>query len=178
VDFFKNMSLARIVILVCLLAAIPLGYLGVQASGRMAELDASLQDTEKVVRSIQMGSIRLSQLQEQAQGEGIRGQDNVASYIRLIAQSDKVKVGQVDIKPKSKTTGEAIEESYAIEPFDADRRFDRTRITNFLFKLEEDSRKVKLTSIEITPFDKKVRPHDELADSWRFKATLATRRKK
>ena len=56
------------------------------------------------------------------------------------------------------------------------QRSRRASIANFLFTLEQDSRRVKVTSIRIDPFAK-LKPGELGGDEWTFEAEITSRRK-
>ena len=63
---------------------------------------------------------------------------------------------------------------YKIKPFNKNKRLTRSRIGNFFYKLEADSRRVKVTSIKLTPF-KKIKPGEVGEDVWTFECAITSR---
>ncbi len=61
-------------------------------------------------------------------------------------------------------------------PAEKTQRFTLGQIGNFLYKLEADSRRVKVTYFKIQPFEK-VAPGQVGKDAWNFEAELTTRGK-
>ncbi|MEM8709537.1 MAG: hypothetical protein AAGG01_01180, partial [Planctomycetota bacterium] len=67
-----------------------------------------------------------------------------------------------------------IDTSYRVEPQEKDQTFDRKRIANFFHLLERDSRKVKITEIDLR-VDGKVDAHAIPNDRYDVEFTLTVR---
>lgn len=176
-SFIKNMSFPRGVILCCSLGSIVLGALVYLKSQRLAEVQRELGRVKDVVREIQSDALRLDQLQMSAGSEKFKAQDEPETYIRAIATEKVVTLGQVDINKKSSSPARGIEDTiYTITLGTKGQRCNRQQIGNFLFRLEEASRRVKVTRVKMTPFPK-VSPGEIGKDDWTFEADLRTRSK-
>lgn len=191
--FLEAMTFPRAVILVCLIACIPLGWIGWKKSGELSQMETVLHrekrvgpdgseyylpsTTMKLVEEIQILSIQLDQLQNQADKEKLKGGvPNAEDYIRGIASHDLVTIGDVDITPsKRETTKGIVDYKYVIKPVDRERPYARSQIANFLYKLEEDSQRVRVTSIDIRPVQKSVKPHQVFEDKWTFDIEITSR---
>jgi hypothetical protein len=171
------MSFPRAVILFCSLGSLVLGVLVYLRSQRLDQVHAELKQVKEIVKEIQTDAYRLSHLKRSAEAEKFKAQDEPESYIRGIATDAKVNMGQVDISKHTKSPARNIEDNiYKITPQTKTQRFSRGQIGNFLFKLESDSRRVKVTRIKLTPFEK-ISPGEVGKDSWVFEAELTTRLK-
>jgi hypothetical protein len=176
--FIERMTFPRWVILTCLVVAIPLGWIGWNQARTVKRLEQELAQVEDVVEEIQILSMRLTKLQEQAKSENLRGEGQIDSYIRRIASDERVVVGQVDLDPHSKTlANDVVDKQVSVKPSDAKRPFTRAQLANFFYKLETDSRRVKVTDVEIEPVEKRVRAEDVLDDRWTFEVTITSRQK-
>ena len=174
-DFIKGFNLARLIIVVCLIGA---GVLGVQVFERQKMIldyreKLSLDDqgqfvrptgvvpsgsswVEKKVRSIQQLGQDFTSRMEELEGEGLKGQDSPQTYIRSIANKSRVLLGGLSIQPRSQQQRGYEDNKYSILPTSDDKSrdkptFQRTQIANFLYSLEEGSRKIKVTALDIHP---------------------------
>lgn len=179
-DFFKNMNLARAIIL----ATIPLGiflfFFSSSRAGQVDDLERYLGNQVKtVLSSIQQLAIDHTRLSKELNSEGIRGQDNPQTYIRKVATSSKVEIGDVRISESTRNPISGIEDRiYTIRPSNSDRKYSRLKISNFLYKLEEDSSRIKVTDISIDIAQKRVKNHLVPDDEWTFTAQVTSRQAK
>jgi hypothetical protein len=179
-EFFATMTFPRGVILVSLLASIGLGVLVYKRRTRLAEIERELAATPKVIKEIQQLGIEFTNLKEVAGGEIVRGEDiDFETYIRQQAGDKMVEIGQVDTTPSPPRNYQAGVEDHVfkIKPANATQRFQRSRIGNFLYKLEADSRRVKVTSLKLTPSNKRLKPGEIGDDLWTFEASITVRSK-
>lgn len=176
-SFFQRMSFPRIVILVCGLGSLVFGVLVYQRTTRLAEVHAELGKVKDVVREIQTDAYRLADLQRSASAEKFKGQDEPETYIRQVAADGNINMGQVQITSSTKSPARGIEDRvYKITPAEKTQRFTLGQIGNFLYKLEADSRRVRVTYFKLQPFEK-VTPGQVGKDAWNFEAELTTRSK-
>ena len=75
---------------------------------------------------------------------------------------------------RSKTV---VDKVYRIKSDARERSFQRPRIANFLYTLEFDSRRVKVTSLKLSPSNKRLKPGEIGDDLWTFEAALTVRSK-
>lgn len=173
--FFAAMTFPRWVIVISLLGSCVLGWLVWQRTQRLAAVEGELARVKPLVQKIQENAWRLDTLQKAADKEGLKGESDPELYIRRVAQQDNVNIGQVVITPRTTTPERDVEDRhYGIRPNNRTERFSRGHIGNFLYKLEADSRRVKVTDLKITPVDR-VRPGEIGADAWTFEATITSR---
>jgi len=175
-DFFANMNFPRAVILFSLTGSAVLGYLVYQQTERLKELELELRRAPAVVTQIQQSAMRLDELNQAADREGLKGeQSDPELYIRRVAATDNVNIGQVDISVSASTPARGLEDrKYKIRPTNKNERFSRGGIGNFLYKLEADSRRVKVTSVKMTPVER-VKPGEVGNDSWTFEVEITSR---
>jgi hypothetical protein len=175
------MSLARWIILVALLSSIGLGYYGYRLHSQRMELeDALANDVPKLSLELQNLAKRYTVLNKQFERDGLQGQSDPATYIRTIAAGRDVQIGDITVDPPQETqpmTG-VLDTRYTIKPSNRDRGFPRLNIANFLFKLESESRRMRVTKLRMEPEAKSVQPENVLeSDSWRWEAEVTTRTK-
>lgn len=176
-SFFARMSFPRAVILFCSLGSLALGVLVYLRAQRLSEVKDELARVPTLIKEIQSDAYRLSDLLRSASTDTLRAQSEPESYIRAIAVDSKINMGQIDIVKTPKSPAKGIEDMiYKITPQTKTQRFSRGAIGNFLYKLEADSRRVKVTRIKLTPFEK-VAPGEVGKDSWVYEAELTTRSK-
>lgn len=177
IDFFRHMNFPRAVILLCLTASAVLGWFVYERSLRLQEIHAELARVETIIREIQEKAMELDELQKISSENKFRDLDMAESFIRETAADPVVKVGQVDITPKTKSPAKGIEDRiYAVRPLRKEQRFHREQIGNFLYRLEEKGTHVKVTSVEIRPHQK-LKPGEIGNDEWTFEAELTSRTK-
>lgn len=172
-----RLSFPRAVILFCSLGSVVLGTLVYLRSQRLAEVKQELVKVKEVVAEIQSDAYRLDSLLRSASSDIFSAQSEPQFYIRAIATDGKVNMGQMDIVESTKSPTKNVEDTiYKITPMTKSQRFTRGQIGNFLFKLENDSPRVKVTRVKLTPYEK-ISPGEIGKDQWNFEADLTTRTK-
>jgi hypothetical protein len=175
--FFARMSFPRAVILFCTLGSVALGVLVWLRAQRLAEVKEELARVPEIVREIQTDAYRLDDLQRSADSEKFKAQSEPLTYIQGIGAEKNVNMGQLKIDSSDKTPARGIEDKiYKISPDTKAQKYPRLQIANFLYRLEEASRRVKITRLKLTPFEK-VSPGEVVKDQWTFEADLTTRTK-
>jgi hypothetical protein len=174
-SFFANMNLSRWMILGSLTGSAILGYFVWERGNRHDEIVKELARVPSMIRSIQSKALELDELQRLADKEGLKGKDDPEFYIRGVARNDRVKIGLVDITKRTTSPARGIEDRvYKIKPSVKNTKYSRGSIANFLYKLEEGSRRVRITHVKIEPADK-VRPGEIGPDTWTFEAEMTSR---
>ena len=176
IHFFKRMSFPRAVILVCSLGSLVLGVLVFLRSQRLTEVKQELVKVKEIVKEIQADAMRLDSLNAIAITGKYTAQSEPESYIRAITADGKINIGQVDITKRTQSLKGVEDNIYKIAPRSKTQRYTLGQIGNFLFKLEQDSRRVKVTRLKMTPADK-VSPGEVGKGQWVFEADLTTRSK-
>lgn len=178
IGFFRNLNFPRGVILVSLLASCGLGWLVYQRTQQLEEIQRDLELVPGLVQDIQKLGIELNNYQEIASGEILKGEDyDAETYIREIAADENVNVGQVKTTPSLKSPyRDVVDRIYKIQPDGRNPHYTRLQIGNFLYKLEADSRRVRVTSLKLTP-SSKLKPGEIGDDNWTFEAAITTRDK-
>lgn len=176
-----NMSLARWIIVVSVLASIGLGYHGFRLHQRRMQMESELAaDVPRLALEIQNLARRHSVLIKQVEREGLVGQNDPVTYIRAIAASSDVAIGDTIVDPPRENDfiRGVRDTSYTIKPSNRDRGFPRLNIANFLYKLETESRRMKVTRLRMEPEAKSVKPENILeSDTWRWEAEVTSRTK-
>ena len=176
-DFFSNMNFPRWVIVTTALSSLVLGWFVYDWSARLGEVELELQRTPALVTEIQRKALRLDALQALADKEGMKGEANPELYIQKVAGAPNVNIGQVSTKPSVRTPFKGVEDHlFRVTPSNKNESFPRQRIGNFLYKLEADSRKVRVTGIELDPAGR-TRMGEIGPDLWTFTITLTSRQK-
>ena len=174
---FSGMTFPRWVIVTMLLASSALGWLVYHRFTRLDEVRYELRRVEGVVSEIQELALQLNGLQDLASKEGLKGENDPELYIREIAVQDKVGIGQVGTTPSRQTPFKGVEDHrFKIKPLNKNKRYSRGQIGNFLYKLEADSRRVRVTSLKLTPVER-IRPGETGDDTWTFEAEITSRQK-
>ena len=177
----KSLNFARTVILLCLLGSLPLGYFGWDRYTKNREMFAAIApggQAEKLVRDTQKLSRQYSQLLKERDADRLHGQANPESYIRSVAWKDRIDLGQLKIAPSEKSLGNGIvDKIYRITPDKKDKVFFRSQIANFLYTLESDSPRVRVTQVKIETIDRRPKPEDIPTDKWNFEARITSRQR-
>lgn len=177
--FFTNLNLARGIILVSLLGCVALGILGWQRQQQLAEMKENLNvRMQPLVRDLMQTAQRHSTLSKSLKDDALSAQADLETYIRKVAAKDKVEIGNVNMtfspEQRSKTV---VDKVYRIKSDARERSFQRLRIANFLYTLEFDSRRVKVTDLKLEVAEKRPKPHEVPADEWFFEAEVTSRQR-
>jgi hypothetical protein len=178
--FFKSLNLARGIILAALLGSVVLLWMGFRNGSRLAELKRNYStDVAKLSGELAQLARKHSQLTDSLKGENLQGEADVQSYIYKVAGMDRVEVGNLDVTPQTPDpfTKGVVDKKINIRPDNRERTFVRTTIANFLYKLEEQSRRVKVTMIKIENAEKRVKPQEIPNDKWTFEAEITSRQR-
>ena len=180
-----NMNLARWVILASLLGSIGLGWWGWGLHSERVAIEEALElDVPRTAQNIQVLSMRHSKLDADVALEGLRGQDNPDTYIRRLATHQKVALGGVRINAMAERSPRkgVVDRKYSITPQEAKKTgrgavgFDRARIANYLWLLEQQSRRVRVTNIRLDPVQK-TEPWIPTEDQWDWDIEVTSRQK-
>ena len=176
-SFFGKMSFPRAVILICSLGSLVMGALVYRHATRLREVKVELTRVKELVKAIQTDAYRLDSLQHRADTEKFKAQEEPETYIRSVAAQDHVEMGQLDFTKRVDEPLRGVTDTiYTIKPQSRTFNYNRTQVGNFLYRLESESPRVKVTRIKLTPFDKAV-PGEVGKDRWNFEADLCTRTK-
>jgi hypothetical protein len=184
--FFRGMNLARAIMLGSILLSAVLAYAGyfgfpslgwpgyVQVSEMRDDLDGRVKGLAGDISRLARQHTELTQA---VRKEGWTQQTSPESYIRSVASADRVDIGDVQINPRqSQIARDVVDRTWQIKP-DPSRSYHRSQIANFLYKLEADSRRIKVTDIRIEKAQKRLKPYEIPDDEWTFEATVTSRQK-
>lgn len=177
--FFKNMNMARGIILGSLVLSLALAYLGwVQHTKRVELEDALVSQVPNLARETQVLSQRYSKLYDEAELEGLKGQSDPESYLRALASDAKVSLGSVEFaKPQPlRPSKGVIDIKYRITPQDRERAFDRRNLANYMWMIEEKSRRVRVTGFSLTR-EGNLKPWEYGNDRWKWDIEVTSRQK-
>jgi len=178
-SFFASMNLARAILPLSVIGSIALAAFGWSRSRRLTELREHRDvNMPRLAEQVVALGHRHTQLTQARTGENLQGETNLQSYIYKIAGMDRVEVGNLDMTPSRAQPSKGVEdEKYRIKPAERERSFKRSTIANFLFSLEQQSRRVKVTDIKIEVAQKRLKPHEIPDDSWTFEAEVTSRQR-
>ncbi|HUR29643.1 MAG TPA: hypothetical protein VM509_15745 [Planctomycetota bacterium] len=177
----QNLSLARWIIIFSLLASAGLGFYGYRLHSRRVGLELALK-TDVPLLAVEMQNLakQHSALMKQYDREGLGDQKDPQTYIRTIAAGKDVQIGDTSVDAPVETefiTG-VLDTRYVVKPSSRDRGYARLNIANFLYKLESESRRLRVTRLRMEPEAKSVKPETILEnDSWRWEAEVTSRTK-
>ncbi|MDZ4773644.1 MAG: hypothetical protein SGI72_10975 [Planctomycetota bacterium] len=180
-NFFQGFNLARGIILASVVGCLVLGFLCWKRSQQVADLrDAYQNRTPSAVKDLVQVAQRHTQLSQSLKGEGLKGQEDLVSYIRRVGAKDRVEIGELNMTlQETPLTNGIIDKKYTIKPDSPTATFKRMMIVNFLYTLEDDSRRVKLTRVKMEVADQKgLKTHEVPKDDWKFDCELTSRQRK
>ena len=181
----ENLSFAKAMIIICLLGSCALGWQiknqlsDLQRQGRVLQPDGQLIDR---IRQIQSLSESYTQLYESKDSESLRGMTNPQSYLVNLAVHEDVAVGQVDCRVSTRQLSTNVQDKvYLISPSLKDDTFRREQIANYLYKLENESRRVRVTDLVVEALNadgkKNLKPEEYPSDLWSFTFTVTSRQR-
>ena len=178
-DFFKNLNFPRSVILLSVIASCALGWFVYTGTQRLKEPGVDKQTARDLVRQIQELGFSVEELSALRGNEGLIGvQDDVELYVRRIAKEPRIAMGDIVVSPATRTAGTGLEDViYTLRPSDRDSDFSRTALGNFLYRLEETSKRVVVTKIDLSPGNGRLRPGEIGDDRWTFIVDVTTRQR-
>jgi hypothetical protein len=193
-SFFQGFNTVRALILLFLIGSIPMGMQVWKREQRIKTLASqigfdrnfdskNLKSSDLVMRidEIITRAKEHSSLQKALKGEGIRGNDSPQVYIRTIAKDSKINLGRVEINASEKDHGPFLDKIFRISPQESKTTFTRQAISNFLYKLESDSRRVRVTMLKVEATDDNGRrPKIDVlpSDRWSFECEISIREQK
>lgn len=175
-SIFQAMTFPRWVIVVMVISSSVLGYFVYERSQRLEQVKQDLQvRVPRLAQEIQQLAMELDDLQDRADKENLKGEAKPEYYIQTIAHSDVTRIGEVNVTPQRPKSYKGFEDhTYTIKPVNKSAKFYRNQIGNFLYKLEADSRKVRVTKIDLKPTDP-VKTGEIGPDEWTFTVELTSR---
>ncbi|MBL8858631.1 MAG: hypothetical protein JNL28_09015 [Planctomycetes bacterium] len=179
--FFKDFNLARGIILASIVGCLVLGFLCWQRKQEVADLNDNLASRVKpAVRDFVQAAHRHTALSQLLKGEGLRGEEDLTSYIRKVGAKDRVEIGELNMtNSEVPLTKGIVDKKYVIKPDNAQASFKRMTLVNFFYTLEDDSRRVKLTRVKMEVADQKgLKTHEVPKDDWKFDCELTSRQRK
>ena len=172
--------MVRIMIVLLVLGSGFLGWTAYKQDQRLDYLRKALAKgglVPKTAANIQQNSENYAMYKDRAASDGLKDADP-GVYIQSAASNPNVNIGRVDYTPGSKEHSRGIvDRTFRIEPNDRKAQFPRLNIANFLYKLEEDSRRVKVTMVDLSP-STKVGEGERPQDLWKLTAEISIRERK
>lgn len=163
----------RIMIGLLLAGSAFLGWQATQQRATIARYEAAVSEggeAEQLSQRILRSAYSYTQYKERSAKEGVKGDgaDQVNSYVFGLAADPNVLWGNPKIeKPREQERLKGYTDyTYAIKPAEKDAWFDRNRIANFFFLLEKNSRKLRITSIDLRTAQKNLATHEIPEDRW------------
>lgn len=175
--FFKNMNLARAILLLALVGSMVLGYVGWRQQEVLAELtEANERLAPLTVAQIQQHSIEHTRLSRELTGDQWVKEASADSYV--YRAGDAVGMGDLVFGTSTADSGVArgiVDQRTRIQPKDAKRQFDRHRIGQFLQRLEANSQRVRVTHAKLALIERVQNNSTPPADWWTYEAEITTR---
>jgi hypothetical protein len=194
-SFLKNLNLARWIILLSVVGSIGLGVLGYSQSSKLGKLQSDLEksgerkaasgtyqdsDVAKLVRELETLGRKHSQLTKAKKAEGFTETEGLNNYIERAITNDGVELGEHGTDPSTvNVTKGIVDKKIRIKPTSRDKTFPRSKIANFLYKLEADSRRIRVTDLVIELGGKnRVREHEIPEENqWTYEVEITSRQR-
>lgn len=178
-SFFRNMNLARAIILLSVIGSVFLAYHGWTTQERLDEYSASLRtQVPMMVQEIQQKAALHTKLMSNKEGDQLVREKSLESYIQSMAGKRETEIGNVNITSREdKSTAGVVDHTYRIIPADRTRAYDLGQVGNYFYYLEKFSRRVRVTDIKISMLNSRVRPHEVPDDQWTFEGAVTSREK-
>ena len=177
--FLGSMNLARWIMLVGGVGVLGAGATAWQLHTQRAELDAALVEeglVETTSNHIQYLGKLCTKLQADADREGLsEGKSELSDYIRDLAKDGKVKLGSVDITSMTPQVVYAGTQDIQHNVKPQTEKAARDKIMNYLYLLEEQSRRVKVTQITMNPDQKQLKEWEVGNDLWKWQIEVTER---
>lgn len=177
--FFRDMNLARGIILGSVVLSLVLAVTGYRLYRQRVALEVALaQEVPDLARETQVLSRRYSALYKQAELEGLKGQSDPYTYFRELAADSKVRLGSVEITqpPAQRPSKSVIDIKYRIVPSTRDRGASRKNLANYLWLIEDKSRRVRVTQFSMTR-EGNLKPWEYGNDLWKWDIEVTSRQK-
>lgn len=176
-NFFKQMNLARAILILALLGSVVLGYTGWKQSRLKDELQrANDVQTPLLVQQIQQLSIEHTRLSRELTGDQWIKETSPNSYIYRCG--DAVGMGDLVMNESRSDSGVGrgiMDLKTRIRPNDARRPFDRHRIGQFMHRLEANSQRVRVTHAKLALVERVRNTSEPPADTWTYEVEITTR---
>lgn len=179
-SMWSSMNTARWIMVMGGLGSIALGANGWRLHTQRVELEAALVTDgpiERTVQKIQYLGKQCTKLQSDADREGLSGQSEPILYFRGLATDPNVRFGGVEVgelSPQVIIKG-TEDRRYQLKP-QVDKGQPRDRIVYYMYLLESKSRRVRVTSIQLTP-EQKLKEWEPSNDIWKWNIDLTSRTK-
>lgn len=174
--------MVRIMIVLLLAGSAVLGWLGYQQQKVIDRYEAAVQEggeVETLAEDILKRGFQYTAYKERSAKEGVKGNgaDSVQTYVYEIARRRAVLWGNPTIS-KPRTTGNLkgySDTNYAVSSKEKGVAFERAQIANFFYLIEQESRKMRVTSLDVRCASTKTKPHEIPEDRWTADFTLCVR---
>lgn len=192
---FKNFNLARWIIFASLLGSLALGVVGYLQASTLSELRSNLEksgvrksgavsyddsDIAKLVRELETLGRKHTQLTKAKRAEGFTETEGLNNYIERAITQDGVELGEHGTDPSTASVTKGIvDKKIRIKPTSREKVFQRSKIANFLYKLEADSRRIRVTDLKIELGGKsRVREHEIPEEgNWTYEVEITSRQR-
>ncbi|MCP4222024.1 MAG: hypothetical protein GY773_01605, partial [Actinomycetia bacterium] len=149
-----KLTFAKVMIGLCLVGSGVLAWFDWKQYQEIERLEVALEpggEVETLVRDTQRLGKEYAELEKALGNEALMGQSSPLTYISEMAERPKIGIGNVDISPSERPTSNraTVDKVYTITPSDKKRNYDQLSIANYLYSLEENSRRIRVTMLKI-----------------------------
>jgi hypothetical protein len=175
-QFFRDMNLARAILLLSVVGAAVLGWIGWRQSQLLQQLqqDNALR-APFVVQQVQQLALEHTRLARELSGDQWIQEANPDGYVYRCG--DAVGMGNLKIHrhPDTSVSPGIVDQRTRIQPDDPKRTFDRYRIAQFLHRLEANSQRVRVTQAKLSLVDRPRRASEIPNDAWTYDIEITSR---
>jgi hypothetical protein len=179
--YFKGFNFVRAITLLSLIGACVLGWFDWKQYQELRALRPALEPNgqiEQLCQELQMLAHQYTQLDAERQGEGFLAQANPEEYIRSIKSNAGIGQVKTDINSQPARSLKGVTDfTYKITPDPPNSPVSRTKIKEFMSRLEENSQRIRVTNLDVRNAQANVRPNEVPEDKWTFTCTLTSRQK-
>lgn len=176
----SHLNFARTIVGLSLVGSCVLAYTGWQWRERRIEAESALaRDVPLRAQQLQVTARRLTrELRELNRFDFENGVMQPESFIRSIAAQPQIALGQIDISRRMTPAGKGVQDVEYTVQSQIKRAEPRTKIANFMYRIEEQSRGLmRVTGVLLKPAQKKLNPEDVPVDNWTYDIKITMRRK-
>lgn len=180
-SFFRNMNLARGIILLAFLGSIFLGWKNYQDRQKLEHLETALRsEVPAMVENIQRLSQQYSHLVQSKAEDGLSRVDTPLTYISTVKDVDGAELGLIDPDETKSQYQSGIEDvKVNIRPFEKEAKFTRKQLAYFMYQIERGSNRVKVTDIDLQLADRRGLKNEDIPeDYWTYRIEMTTRQEK
>ncbi len=180
-SFFRNMNLARAIILVAFIGSIFLAWKNYQDRQTLDRFETALRkDVPDTVENIQRLSQQYSKLVQSKAEDGLARESSPQSYIATVRDMRGAELGLMDVTTNESSYDGNIEDvKITVRPFEKESKFTRNQLAYFMYEIERGSNRMKITDIDLQLAERRGLKNEDIpTDFWTYRIEMTTRQEK